>query len=151
MTIMTSSFFRTTSSPIFTPPPRSWSPPSKPAQKPPDPSGGSCFHYASEVSNEPKSENGVGSHRADLQLRCPCNFPKSRGQTFVFLVFFSWDSCWFWFGCCFGCFFNKHLEDVYIYIYNIYEGCSKFFHVENAIFAPKKLPSPNFSGPHIYL
>ncbi len=38
-----------------------------------------------------------------------------------------------------------------IYIYNkIYEGCSKFFHVENVIFA-KKLLSPNFSEPHVYL
>ena len=32
----------------------------------------------------------------------------------------------------------------------IYEGCSKFFHVENAICAKKK-KSPNFSEPHVYL
>ena len=33
---------------------------------------------------------------------------------------------------------------------DLYEGCSKFFHVENAIFAKKNL-SPNFSEPQVYL
>ncbi len=32
----------------------------------------------------------------------------------------------------------------------VYEGCSKFFHVENVIFAKKLLP-PNFNEPHVYL
>ena len=37
-------------------------------------------------------------------------------------------------------------------IYNdIYEGCSKFLHVENVIFSKKKILSPNFSEPHVYL
>ena len=33
----------------------------------------------------------------------------------------------------------------------IYEGCSKFFHLENAIFAKKKLLSPNFRELHVFL
>ena len=33
----------------------------------------------------------------------------------------------------------------------IYEGCSKFFHLENVIFAKKKLLSPNFRELHVYL
>ena len=33
----------------------------------------------------------------------------------------------------------------------IYEGCSKFFHLENAIFVKKKFLSPNFRELHVYL
>ena len=33
----------------------------------------------------------------------------------------------------------------------IYEGCSKFFHLENAIFAKKIFLSPNFRELHVYL
>ena len=32
----------------------------------------------------------------------------------------------------------------------LYEGCPKFFHLENAIFA-KKIISPNFRELHVYL
>ena len=32
-----------------------------------------------------------------------------------------------------------------------FEGCSKFFHLENAIFAKKKLLSPNFRELHVFL
>jgi len=32
----------------------------------------------------------------------------------------------------------------------LYEGCPKFFHLENAIFA-KKIFSPNFRELHVYL
>ena len=39
----------------------------------------------------------------------------------------------------------------FIYILCIYEGCSKFFHLENAIFAKKKILSPNFRELHVYL
>ena len=110
MTIMTSSSFRTTYSPIFTPPAKtrsSWSPQSKPLQKPPHPSGGSCFHYISEVSNEPKSENGVGSHRADLQLRYPCNFQMSRSNICLFGVFFLGDFVGFGLDAILDACFNK--------------------------------------------
>ena len=33
----------------------------------------------------------------------------------------------------------------------INEGCSKFFHLENVIFAKKKLLSPNFRDLHVFL
>ena len=44
---------------------------------------------------------------------------------------------------------------IYIYIYVIHltcihEGCSKFFHLENVIFAKKNL-SPNFRELHVFL
>ena len=38
-----------------------------------------------------------------------------------------------------------------LYELMIYEGCSKFFHLENAIFAKKKVLSPNFRELHVYL
>ena len=39
-----------------------------------------------------------------------------------------------------------HLHNIYIY-----EGCSKFFHLENVIFAKKKILSPNFRELHVFL
>ena len=41
-------------------------------------------------------------------------------------------------------------QQTYVHIY-IYEGCSKFFHLENAIFAKKNLLSPNFRELHVCL
>ena len=39
---------------------------------------------------------------------------------------------------------------LHVYIY-IYEGCSKFFHLENVIFAKKKFLSPNFRELYVFL
>ena len=40
---------------------------------------------------------------------------------------------------------------LYKYIKIVYEGCSKFFHLENVIFAKKKFLSPNFRELHVFL
>ena len=48
----------------------------------------------------------------------------------------------------------RHGPQFYMAIFGvlkIYEGCSKFFHLENAIFAKKKFLSPNFRELHVYL
>ena len=49
---------------------------------------------------------------------------------------------------------HKQITYIYIYIYayylHIYEGCPKFFHVDNVIFAKKSILSPNFSEPDVY-
>ena len=53
---------------------------------------------------------------------------------------------------------NVYIQYIYIYthiliyvnMYVLYEGRFKFFHVENVIFA-KKILSPNFREPHVYL
>ena len=37
------------------------------------------------------------------------------------------------------------------WVSGIHEGCSKFFHLENAIFAKKFFLSPNFRELHVYL
>lgn len=64
-----------------------WSLPSKPSPKPPHPVDASTTHL--RTSNEPKHENGVGSHRADLQLRYPCNLPHVKGSNICLFVFSS--------------------------------------------------------------
>ena len=40
---------------------------------------------------------------------------------------------------------------IYVLYMNIYEGCSKLFHLENVIFAKKKILSPNFRELHVFL
>lgn len=62
-----------------------WSLPSKPSPKPPHPVDACTTHL--RTSNEPKNEIGVGSHRADLQLRYPCNLPHVKGSNICLFVF----------------------------------------------------------------
>ena len=49
-------------------------------------------------------------------------------------------------------FTNVDVGEIVSIIYErSYEGCSKFFHLENVIFAKKKFLSPNFRELHVFL